>query len=68
MGANVAQPTETEREYRCSCGGFLTRSAATWGVLKDVYCTSCHKRHTVFLGGRRAPERVTSEEVECPAN
>jgi len=44
-----------ERAYRCPhCGGFLLRSRDRQGVLRDVSCSRCRRRVTVFLGGQQA--------------
>lgn len=45
-----------KREYRCQhtgCGGLVLVSALSHGVIEAAYCPKCHRRQTVYLGGRK---------------
>jgi len=51
--AASGQASAQDTAYRCRCGGFLLRSRDRRGVIRDVLCSTCKRRTTVFLGGRR---------------
>ena len=51
------------RAYRCRAGGFLLRSDQPHGVIHDVYCTKCKRRHDVYLGGRKGNQARSEAET-----